>query len=277
MSLSVFMRRLLTGYAVYFNRRHKRCGHLFQNRYKSIVVDNDAYFFELIRYIHLNPLRSGIVSDLTALSRWPFSGHKVLMGNADYAWFDRNATLKCFAQDTLSARKRISEFMNEGLLKDGLPDSRSSDNTLDDLEQHQLISSANKPSPIRPERFIIGNIMTMNPGLMRTPFMQTDKSEVCEKICRNEDISIEVILQMVASHYKLTINEFCSATKRPAAVRARNAVIWIGIKHLGLTPKELSNAIGISPSTISGIISSRKGENDYSDILLSISVEQWSC
>jgi chromosomal replication initiation ATPase DnaA len=94
------------------------------------------------------------------------------------------------------------------------------------------------------------------------------------KVCGNEDISIEAILQTVASHYKLTINEFCSATKRPVAVRARNAVIWLGIKHLALTPKELSDAIGISPSTISGIISSRKGESAYDDILLTISPEQ---
>src|SRR5271157_3871438 len=58
--LPQFMRRLLTGYAVTYNRRHKRIGHLFQNRYKSIVVEEDAYFRELVRYIHLNPLRAGL-------------------------------------------------------------------------------------------------------------------------------------------------------------------------------------------------------------------------
>ncbi|NOY13070.1 MAG: transposase, partial [Deltaproteobacteria bacterium] len=52
--LASFMRRLLTGYAVVFNLRHKRAGHLFQNRYKSIVCDGDAYLLELVRYIHLN-------------------------------------------------------------------------------------------------------------------------------------------------------------------------------------------------------------------------------
>ncbi len=55
--LSKFMRRLLTGYAVAYNIRHRRHGHLFQNRYKSIVCDEDSYFTELVRYIHLNPLR----------------------------------------------------------------------------------------------------------------------------------------------------------------------------------------------------------------------------
>ena len=53
------MKRLLTGYAVFYNRRHGRHGHLFQNRFKSIIVEEDAYFQELVRYIHLNPLRGG--------------------------------------------------------------------------------------------------------------------------------------------------------------------------------------------------------------------------
>ncbi|MBI5017160.1 MAG: transposase [Deltaproteobacteria bacterium] len=58
-SLGTFMRRLLTGYAVTFNRRHERSGHLFQNRYKSVVCDEEPYLLELVRYIHLNPLRVG--------------------------------------------------------------------------------------------------------------------------------------------------------------------------------------------------------------------------
>ncbi len=59
--LSSSMRKLLTGYVVNFNRRHKRYGHLFQNRFKSIVCEQDPYLLELCRYIHLNPLRAGIV------------------------------------------------------------------------------------------------------------------------------------------------------------------------------------------------------------------------
>jgi REP element-mobilizing transposase RayT len=55
--LSDLMRRVLTGHAVNFNRRHKRHGQLFQNRYKSIICQEDAYLKELVRYIHLNPLR----------------------------------------------------------------------------------------------------------------------------------------------------------------------------------------------------------------------------
>jgi REP element-mobilizing transposase RayT len=69
--LATFMRRLLTSYAVTFNRRHKRSGHLFQNRYKSFVCEEEVYFLELVRYIHLNPLRAGRVVDLDALAMYP--------------------------------------------------------------------------------------------------------------------------------------------------------------------------------------------------------------
>jgi REP element-mobilizing transposase RayT len=80
MPLSKVMRRLMTGYAVTFNKRHKRSGHLFQNRYKSIVCEEDSYLLELIRYIHLNPLRAGLAKDLKELDKYPWTGHSAIMG-----------------------------------------------------------------------------------------------------------------------------------------------------------------------------------------------------
>ncbi len=78
--ISNVMRRLMTGYAVTFNKRHKRSGHLFQNRYKSVVCEEDAYLLELIRYIHLNPLRVGLVNGLKELDRYPWCGHSAILG-----------------------------------------------------------------------------------------------------------------------------------------------------------------------------------------------------
>ena len=73
------MRSLLTGYAGAFNRRHKRVGHLFQNRYKSIVVEAESYLLELVRYLHLNPLRAQVVPDLRRLGHYPWTGHSALL------------------------------------------------------------------------------------------------------------------------------------------------------------------------------------------------------
>ena len=76
--LSKLMRSLLTGYVIGFNRRHKRSGQLFQNRFKSIVCQEDIYLQELVRYIHLNPVRAGIVNTLDELRGYQYCGHSCL-------------------------------------------------------------------------------------------------------------------------------------------------------------------------------------------------------
>ena len=81
--LATFMRRLLTGHAITFNLRHKRSGHLFQNRYKSIACEEETYLLELVRYIHLNPLRACIVKTVEELDYFPWSGHAVILGNKE--------------------------------------------------------------------------------------------------------------------------------------------------------------------------------------------------
>ena len=113
--LATLMSRLLTGYAIYFNRRHRRSGQLFQNRYKSILCQEDAYLTELVRYIHLNPVRAGLVKDLEELNRYAYSGQSVLMGNRQRAWQDTDYVLKYFGRQKDSARGQYEAFMAAGL------------------------------------------------------------------------------------------------------------------------------------------------------------------
>lgn len=112
--IAALMRRLLTGYAVTFNRRHKRHGQLFQNRYKSIICQEDAYLKELVRYIHLNPLRAKMVKDFGALNRYAFCGHRSLAGKAACAWQDDAYVLRYFGQRPVAARKRYLAFVKAG-------------------------------------------------------------------------------------------------------------------------------------------------------------------
>ena len=95
-ALSAVMRRLLRGYAVYFNRRYRRHGHLFQNRYKSILSQEDVYLLELVRYIHLNTLRAKIVKDLKAFESYGYAEHIVIMGKKQLA--RRSACTEGFRQ-----------------------------------------------------------------------------------------------------------------------------------------------------------------------------------
>ena len=99
------MKRLLTGYAMHYNRRHRRNGHLFQNRYKSILCQEDAYLLEMVRYIHLNPLRAKLVADMKALGKSPYSGHGVLLGNGVAEWQDTTYVLRLFGERVSVARR----------------------------------------------------------------------------------------------------------------------------------------------------------------------------
>jgi REP element-mobilizing transposase RayT len=120
--LSTFMRRLLTGYAVNFNHRHKRSGHLFQNRYKSIICEEDAYLLELIRYIHLNPLRAGMVASLEALDLYPWSGHSVLMGKNDLAGQVVDGVLFFFGRRLFASRHKYRQFVADGISQGRRPE-----------------------------------------------------------------------------------------------------------------------------------------------------------
>ncbi len=87
-NLPFFMRCLLTGYSLYFNERHARVGHLFQNRYKSRLITKESYLREAIRYIHLNPLRSGHLKSLEELKVYSWTGHREILTTAASGWMD---------------------------------------------------------------------------------------------------------------------------------------------------------------------------------------------
>jgi hypothetical protein len=114
-TLSRALGRLLTGYALRFNRRHGRVGHLFQNRFKSILCEDEGYFLELVRYIHLNPLRAGLVEDLERLERYPHTGHSSVLGHCARPWHDAGAVLGRFGLDLPAARLSYRVFVAAGV------------------------------------------------------------------------------------------------------------------------------------------------------------------
>ena len=121
-SIATVMRRLLTGYAVTFNRRHRRYGHLFQNRYKSFLCEEEAYLKELVRYIHLNPLRAKVVKDLKDLDEYRWCGHSALMGKAEAGFQDTEYVLKFFGQSIGKARRSYKSFVAKGINLGRRPD-----------------------------------------------------------------------------------------------------------------------------------------------------------
>jgi hypothetical protein len=116
------MRRLLIGYAQQFNKRHRRHGHLYQNRYKSFLCEEEPYFLELVRYIHLNPLRAGIVKNLDELERTSIAGHGVIMGTTERTWQDAGYVLGMFHEDLSPASEAYQNYVSQGIAQGKRPD-----------------------------------------------------------------------------------------------------------------------------------------------------------
>jgi REP element-mobilizing transposase RayT len=120
--ISHFMRRLLTGYAIFYNRRYQRKGHLFQDRFKSIICDHDSYLEELIRYVHLNPLRAGVVKSILELDKYKWSGHGVLMGKTQREWQEKEYVLSHFGKTHGKAVRAYRKFIEEAKSQGRRPD-----------------------------------------------------------------------------------------------------------------------------------------------------------
>ena len=113
--ISAVMRKLLTWYAQYFNRRHRRTGHLFENRYKSILCDEDIYLLALVRYIHLNPIRAAIITTIDELDLYRWSGHRAIIGMEKHPWMDIDTVLLEFGETKRKAINEYRRFVKEGM------------------------------------------------------------------------------------------------------------------------------------------------------------------
>jgi putative transposase len=110
--LSKFMQTLLFRYARYFNKRYKKVGHLFQGRYRAILCDKDAYLLELVRYIHLNPVRAKVVRDP---ERYRWTSHLSYLGKDNQGLVDTDLVLGQFGEKKPLSRRRYWEFIFEGV------------------------------------------------------------------------------------------------------------------------------------------------------------------
>ena len=113
--LSRLMARLGTGYARRFNLRHGRVGHLFQNRFKSVLVESEEHLRVLVPYVHLNPVRAGVVADVAGLASYPWTGHAALMGRRPRRFLAASSVLAWFGGSPGDARPTLERCMSETL------------------------------------------------------------------------------------------------------------------------------------------------------------------
>jgi putative transposase len=112
-NIKQLMQNINTSYTVYVNRRHKRAGHLFQGRYKAFIVDKESYLLELGRYIHLNPVRAGIVR---RPEDYIWSSYRdYILGGGKKALTDSDDTLYYFSKRRSVAAEKYQGFVNTGI------------------------------------------------------------------------------------------------------------------------------------------------------------------
>ena len=109
--LSKILQNISFRYTRYINKRKKRIGHLFQGRYKAILIDADSYLLELVRYIHNNPLRADMA---TQPDQYQWSSHRAYLGRQEIAWLTTDFVLSQFAENESKARKRFHTFCLKG-------------------------------------------------------------------------------------------------------------------------------------------------------------------
>jgi putative transposase len=112
-NLSEGMRQLNGIYTQYFNRTHRRAGHVFQGRYKAILVEKDSYLLELIRYVALNPVRAGMVRNA---GDWPWSSYRAIVGvDGIPPWLQTDWTLSQFGVQRKRAIAKYIAFVHAGI------------------------------------------------------------------------------------------------------------------------------------------------------------------
>ena len=239
--LATLMRRLLTGHAVSFNRRHGRHGQLFQNRYKSIVCQEDIYLRELVRYIHLNPVRAGIVEDITQLNKYPYCGHSAILGIENRIWQDVNTVLGYFGKTGKSARKSYLSYVESGF-DQGHRDELTGGGLIRSLGGWSEISRTNlKGSHTKSDERILGE----------SEFVSDILSQANEKYERTYELKrlgydLNQVAVKASKLYDIDVDDILSKGKQQQKVKARSLFCHWAVNELGVSLTELARQIGIS-------------------------------
>ena len=252
--IATVMRRLLTGYAQQFNRRHSRHGHLFQNRYKSILCQEDVYLMELVRYIHLNPLRANVVKDLKMLRQYTWCGHSSLMGQIQYEWQDTDYVLRFFGEKAGAARKAYAAFVAKGqsqgrrpnLIGGGLIRSVGGWQALRDY-QSEGIRVKGDERILGDSDFVEKVLHRANEELAQRTLLQATGPDLAQ------------LLKKVAKYYRIDVSVLKTATKAREVSLARSLLCYLAVRKLMVSCADVARELNISPSAVSKAVA--KGQS----------------
>jgi putative transposase len=235
------MRSLLTGYAGAFNRRHRRVGHLFQNRYKSIVVEEEPYLLELVRYLHLNPLRAKVIPDMGALDRYPWTGHSALLGTVPRPWQDTTTILGQFGATRRRAVAAYRTFVKEGIPRGRRPE----------LQGGGLIRSLGGWEAVaalrRGREAYQGDERILGSGEFVEACRRHAEAQV---VPRTPGVSLDTLLARVCRQVGIAPVALAAGGRTARASRARAGIAYLWVAVLGHPGRPLAPLLGVRPQNV---------------------------
>ena len=235
------MRSLLTGYAGAFNRRHQRVGHLFQNRYKSVVVEEEPYFLELVRYLHLNPLRAKIVPDLRALARYPWAGHSALLGLVPRPWQATAEVLAQFGPTRARARRAYRAFVAGGAPQGRRPE----------LQGGGLLRSAGGWTAVAALRRGREAYLGDERVLGSAAFVEQVRREIeGASPPRAPRLAPEELMVRVCRHVRIAPEVLLGGGRSSQVTRARAGIAYLWLEVLGRAGRPLAASLGVRPQSV---------------------------
>ncbi len=242
--LAAAMRSLLTGYAGAFNRRHRRVGHLFQNRYRSILVEAESYLGELTRYIHLNPLRAGLVEDLTGLERFPWCGHSALLGRIPRPWQAVGEVLRQFGPTERVARRRYREFVAAGVQQGRRPDLQGGGLVRSQGGWERVVTLRRGREAWTADERILGS----------SDFVEAMHREAAARTLppprARALAALRTLILRGAATWGLAPAELVAGGRRRPVARARALVSRVAVRDLGLPMTVVAQHLGVSPAAV---------------------------
>ncbi len=249
-----FMRRFLTGYAITFNHRHYRVGHLFQNRYKSIVCEADAYFVELVRYIHLNPLRAKLVGDLRALDRYPWSGHATIVGRIPRAWQDHRTVLAWFGRTQGKAVRAYRAYVRAGIPLGRRPELVGGGLVRSAGGWAEVRALRRQKDPMAGDPRILGSGDFVE-GLLR----EAEARQVAALRRAPSRPAVEAAIRQTCQRAGVSLEELQRGGRRGRLSAVRGTLAHTLVVTLGLSLAEAARHLGVSTAAIAKILRKTDG------------------
>jgi REP element-mobilizing transposase RayT len=242
--LSTFMQRLLTAYAIYYNRKIGRAGHLFQNRYKTVICQDDVYFLELVRYICLNPLRAGLVEDISKLASYEYSAYAFILGRRKSDWFDPLPVLSFFGSHRASAEQAFKSHVLEGLDEGKRPD----------LTGGGLVRSLGLPERLPRERHAHDDrILGQGDFVEMVVAAQDDRGKKCGSA------SPEAVINETCELFQLSPAELTSGSRTRMVCAARAHAAATMAEKCAVSKSDIARSLSVSlPAVLKILRNSRK-------------------